>query len=137
LVVEVRSFDSLQAFLESIDSEVTRLKALLGDYMRRIESVKARTDRHIKIQSLLSKIVKRKFPEGEIIDLKGLEALINPSPKQELDLLLEAMQSVQDHINQLENVRKAVSVFQEAQGLDIPVEVVYRDGLPKTIIVRI
>ena len=105
--------------------------------MRRIESVKARTDRHIKIQGLLSRIVKRKFPEGEIVDLKGVEALINPSPKQELDILLEAMQSVQDHINQLENVRKAVSIFQEAQGLDIPVEVVYRDGVPKTIIVRI
>lgn len=136
MVVEVRSFDNLEAFLESIGDEVTRLKALLGDYMRRVESVKARTDKHMKIQGVISKVAKRRLPEGEVIDLKGLEALINPSPKQELDILLEAMQSVQDLINQLENARKAVSVFQEAQGLDIPVEVVYRDGVPKTIIVR-
>ncbi|MEM4461539.1 MAG: hypothetical protein QW695_01535 [Candidatus Bathyarchaeia archaeon] len=136
MVVEVRGFERFQDFIESIDSEVTRLKALLGDYMRRVESVKARAEKHLKVQGAISKIAKKKLPEGEVIDLKGVEALINPSPKQELDILLEAMQSVQDRINQLENIKKSVSVFQEAQSLDIPIEVVYRDGIPKTIIVR-
>ncbi|MEM2739572.1 MAG: hypothetical protein QXQ29_02070 [Candidatus Bathyarchaeia archaeon] len=136
MVVEVRSFENISGFLSSVEDEATRLKALLGDYMRRVELIKAKTEKHMKIQSIVSKVAKVKFPEGEVLDLKGVEVLINPSPKQELDVLLEAMQSVQSRINVLDSARKAVSVFQEAQSLDIPVEVVYRDGVPKTIILR-
>lgn len=136
LVVEVRSFDGIGLFLDSLEDEVTRLKALLGDYMRRVEEVKARAEKLMKVQGLLARIARRRLPEGEKIDLKGVEALINPSPKQELDILLEAMESIQERINALENVRKAVSVFKEAQGIELPVDVVYRDGVPRTIILK-
>lgn len=137
--MELRSYDSLEEFVKSVDNELGKLKALLGDYLRRMEMVKGKAESLIRLGELLGKMAGRETLglESQEIELGGLKVSINPTPKQELDVLVEVVKDLQDRISSLERIRKSLNVFEELGGVSLGVEVLYRDGVPVRMFLKL
>ena len=136
MVVELRTFSSIEEFIKSIDNDISRLKALLGDYLRRMENVKIKAESLLKFEELLGKMAEGAPASGKEIDLGNVKIVVNPSPKQVLDTLVEVVRSIQDRITALEKARKSLAIFEQVKEIVADIEVIYKDGVPVTVIVR-
>ena len=136
MVVELRTFSSIEEFIKSIDNDISRLKALLGDYLRRMENVKIKAESLLKFEELLWKVAEGAPAGGKEVDLGSVKLVVNPSPKQILDTLVEVVRSIQDRITALEKARKSLAIFEQVKEVVADIEVVYKDGVPVTVIVR-
>ena len=138
LGVELRSYSSIEEFVKSLDNELGKMKALLGDYLRRMEMVKGKAESLIRLGELLGRMSGKGALglESQEIDLGGLKVTVNPTPKQELDVLVEVVRDLQDRISGLEKLRKSLSIFEELGGVSLDVEVLYRDGVPERVFIK-
>jgi len=131
-------FDSVRDMLEYLSNEISKTKTLLGDLLRRVEEDKAKADIMNQIESLLAEVAGRpaRPPEAQL-ELGGIKIYINPSPKAELDLLLDVLRSVQQRVVQLERAKKSLEPLSKIEGAGIKVTLILENGVPKHVLIKI
>ncbi len=131
-------FDSIRDMLDYLSNEISRMKTLLGDLLRIVEEDKAKADIMNQIESLLAEVAGRptRAPEAQL-ELGGIKIYINPSPKAELDLLLDVLRSVQQRVVQLERAKKSLEPLSKIEGAGIKVTLIMESGVPKHVLIKI
>lgn len=142
-VVDIVSFNSISEFKEYIDSEINKLKSQLGEYLRRLEAIKAKAETLARFESLLAELAKAASGESKGLGLEEREfsigitkIVVNPSPKQELEALVSIVRSLQERIMLLERVKKSLEQLSKIQDIEIKMDVVFENTIPTKIFIR-
>ncbi len=133
-LIDIRRYNSVSEFIKDIDAEITRLKGELGELLRRLENAKAKAEVLVKLESLLAGTGGKLG--GTELNLGQAKAIINPTPKQEFDILVDVVRSLQNRIIALERARKDLDPLVRIGDLDLTLEVIYENGVPSKILVR-
>ena len=138
----IREFSSAQELLRFIDSQLTDLRKTLGDLLRVIEELRAKSELDKRIRELLLRLSKQGAGEGsaesrpEIVKLgDALELVINPSPSVELRYLEDLAETINKKIAKLQAARKGVEQLAEI-GLEAKLDVILVDDVPTTVFIK-
>ncbi len=132
----VREYSSVSEFIKSIDDELNDLRKVLGELLRRLEELRVKAEQEKKLKELLAKLGGgTPSAQSNVIELKNVRLMLNPSPEQEVSALEQAIESINNKVVQLQAIRKDLEVL-SGSSLEIRVQAIYFDGLPKIVILR-
>ena len=56
MVVELKEYESASDIAKTIDDEISRTKSMLGEYLRRLDEIRALAERSKKIRDVVFKL---------------------------------------------------------------------------------
>ena len=142
-VTDLKSFGSVSELNSFIDREISELKAQLGEHLRRLEAVKAKAETLVKFENLLSELAKAarrggamSVAEEKEFEIGAMKIVVNPSPKQELEILIATVRSLQERIMLLERIKKSLEQLARIQDIEIKLEVLFENEIPTKVFIR-
>ena len=135
----VSEFQSPQELLKYIDSVLNDLRRKLGELLRQIEDLRARSERSERLLRIISSLAGGggQPTAGEtVIEIEKVKIYVNPTPKSELEVLESIAEAINAKITRLHNIRRGLEKLVES-GVDTPVRVVFEDYIPKAIIIKL
>ena len=140
MVVELKEYDSAQEIARTIDDEISSTKSMLGEYLRRLDEIRALAERSKKIREVVFKLAGKKANNENLgeISVGGLGIVLDANPFHELTAIEEVVRSQQDRLLVLQKSREAlkwVDQIGDTEGLKYLV--LERDGVPDRILFKI
>lgn len=133
----VREFNNFKEMLASLDEDISSIKIVLGELLRRMEVLKIKIESEKALKDVLSKIGVSKDQQqvSNVVNLKRVKIYIKPTAEQELTSLESFIEYLSSRMIILENIKKELSLFASA-GVEAKIEVIYIDGLPREVYIR-
>jgi hypothetical protein len=140
VVVELKEYDSAAEIAKTLDSEITRTKSMLGEYLRRLDEIRALAERSKKIRDVVFKLAGKKASQQNLgeITVGNLNVVLDANPFHELTAIEEAVRSQQERLLVLQKAREAlkwVDQIEDTEGLRYLV--LESDGVPEKILLKI
>lgn len=141
--LELKTYKSVADLIKELDEEVNRIKTVLGEYLRRLDESRARVEKLKKAQEALAKLTggKTQTPvkptTSQTIDLMGLKVIINVSPDEEAEVLEESVRTLQDKLNVLQRVRKALEPLTALDEGGASITAVMSDNIPTRLLLKV
>lgn len=141
--LELKTYKSVSELIKELDDEVNRIKTLLGEYLRRLDESRARVEKIRKAQEALAKLTggKAQAPvktsSSQTIDLMGLKVIVNVSPEEEAEALEESVRTLQDKLNVLQRVRKALEPLTTLDEGGAAITAVISDNIPTRLLLKV
>lgn len=140
MVVELKEYDSAADIAKTIDEEISRTKSMLGEYLRRLDEIRALAERSKKIRDVVFKLAGKKASQENLgeISVGGLSVVLDANPFHELTAIEEVVRSQQDRLLVLQKSREAlkwVDQIGDTEGLKYLV--LENDGVPERVLFKI
>ena len=133
----IKEFSSISEFIKDLDATLAEYRRRLGELLRRLEDLRVKAEHERRLKELLSKLGGTTGgPSSNVIKLKTINLVMNPSPQQEIATLEEAVENLNNKITLLQTMRKDLESIANAE-IEVKVSVIYIDGLPKTLFIKI
>lgn len=139
MVTQITEYTSAQAIAESIDKELSETKSVLGEYLRRLDEIRALAEKSKKIREAVLKLAGKKTSSensGEIT-VGTLNIVLDANPFHELTAIESVVRSHQERLLLLQKVREALKWLDQlgdTEGLNYIV--VEADGIPERILFK-
>ena len=140
MVVELKEYESATDIAESIDSEISRTKSVLGEYLRRLDEIRALAERSKKVRDVVLKLAGKKANKEELgeISIGGLKVVLDANPFHELTSIEEVVRSQQDSLLILQKSREALKWIDQVGDTDgLKYLVLEKDGIPEKVLFKI
>ncbi|PSN91565.1 hypothetical protein B9Q03_01480 [Candidatus Marsarchaeota G2 archaeon OSP_D] len=141
--MELKTYKSVGDLIKELDDEVNRIKTVLGEYLRRLDESRARVEKIKKAQEAIAKLTggRGQMPvkptTSQTIDLMGLKVIINVSPDEEAEVLEESVRTLQDKLNVLQRVRKALEPLSTLDEGGTAITAVMSDNIPTRLMLKV
>jgi hypothetical protein len=140
MVVELKEYDSAGEIAKTIDEEISKTKSVLGEYLRRLDEIRALAERSKKIRDVVFKLAGKKANQENLgeISVGGLSVVLDANPFHELTAIEEVVRSQQDRLLVLQKSREAlkwVDQIGDTEGLKYLV--LENDGVPERVLFKI
>lgn len=140
MVIGIKEFSSPQELLKYIDSQMSELRRKLGELLRLIEELRAKSEQDQRLRALIASLTGKpaenvSTPET-VVEIEKVVIAINPSPSTELRVMEELAEAINNKITRLQNTKKALERL-AAAGIEAKLEVILYDDVPRAIIIRI
>ncbi|MCK5562936.1 hypothetical protein KAI30_02090 [Candidatus Bathyarchaeota archaeon] len=140
MVVELKEYDSANEIAKTLDGEISQTKSMLGDYLRRLDEIRALAERSKKIRDVVFKLAGKKASQQNLgeITVGNLNVVLDANPFHELTAIEEAVRSQQERLLVLQKAREAlkwVDQIEDTEGLRYLV--LESDGVPEKILLKI
>ncbi|MCD6428228.1 MAG: hypothetical protein J7L12_01260 [Desulfurococcales archaeon] len=133
----IKEFNSISEFIKDLDTTLAEYRRRLGELLRRLEDLRVKAEHERRLKELLSKLGgSAGGATSNVIKLKTINLVMNPSPQQEIATLEEAVENLNNKITLLQTMRKDLESIANTE-IEVKVSVIYIDGLPKTLFIRI
>ena len=133
----IKEFSSIGEFIKDLDSTLADYRRRLGELLRRLEDLRVKAEQEKRLKELLSKLGgSAGGASANVIKLKTINLVMNPSPQQEISALEEAVENLNSKITTLQAMKKDLEMIANAE-IEVKVSAIYVDGLPKTLFIRI
>jgi len=133
----VREYSSFGDIIKSIDDTLTTLRQQLAEYLRRLEDIRTKSEQEKKLKELLKRLTgEEPSTVGKIIDMREIKLFVNPDAEQEAKLLEEIIDRLNKNIQSLQSIRKILEPLSNIE-VETKITVIYREGLPVAIIMKI
>jgi chromosome segregation ATPase len=137
LPVVVKEYSNVTELLKSIDDVISDLRKTLGEYLRRIEELRVKVEQETKLKAVLSKLGLTTAPPPNELSLRNIRVVVNPTAEQELGSLETALEGLNAKLTQLTSIRKDLDVLSSLGDTSVKITVIYVDGVPKSVFIRI
>ncbi|ALL01210.1 hypothetical protein Pyrde_1162 [Pyrodictium delaneyi] len=140
MVIGIKEFSSPQELLKYIDSQMSELRRKLGELLRLIEELRAKSEQDQRLRALIASLTGKpaenvSTPET-VVEIEKVVIAINPSPSTELRVMEELAEAINNKITRLQNTKKALERL-AAAGIEAKLEVILYDDVPRAVIIRI
>jgi hypothetical protein len=125
---------------EKVDREIAEAKSTLGDYLRRLDNVRAVAEKSKRLHDIVSKVAGKKqvAESAEQIEVNGLEIVLDATPLNELTAIESVVRSHQQRLLDLQKAKEALAPldkFGDTEG--IRYLVLEKEGIPEQILLKI
>ncbi len=140
MVVELKEYESAIEIAKSMDSDISRTKSILGEYLRRLDSIRNLAERSKKIREVVFKLAGKKSAQSSLgeITVGDLSVILDANPFHELTAIEQVVRSQQDRLLILQKARDALNwVDQIGDTEGLKYLVLESDGVPERILLKI
>jgi len=140
MVVELKEYESAVDIAKSMDSDISRTKSILGEYLRRLDSIRNLAERSKKIREVVFKLAGKKSAQSSLgeITVGDLSVILDANPFHELTAIEQVVRSQQDRLLVLQKARDALNwVDQIGDTEGLKYIVLENDGVPERILLKI
>ena len=141
MVDQLREYGSLNEIVKALDDNINLTKTMLGEYLRRLDEIRALAERSKKVRDMVTKLAGKKATSSNTlgeITVGDLTVILEANPFQELTAIEDAVRSQQDRLLMLQKAREGMNwanQLEDAEGLKFMV--LERDGVPARILLKI
>jgi len=140
MVVELKEYESAIEIAKSMDNDISRTKSILGEYLRRLDSIRNLAERSKKIREVVFKLAGKKSAQSSLgeITVGDLSVILDANPFHELTAIEQVVRSQQDRLLVLQKARDALNwVDQIGDTEGLKYIVLESDGVPERILLKI
>jgi len=140
MVVELKEYDSAIEIAKAMDNDISRTKSILGEYLRRLDSIRNLAERSKKIREVVFKLAGKKSAQNSLgeIEVGDLSVILDANPFHELTAIEQVVRSQQDRLLVLQKAREALNwVDQIGDTEGLKYIVLESDGVPERILLKI
>ncbi len=140
MVVEIKEYESAVDITKAIETEITRTKSVLGEYLRKLDEIRTLAERSKKIREVVFKLAGKKAAQNTLgeITVGDLSVILDANPFHELTAIEEVVRSQQDRLLVLQKAREALNwVDQIGDTEGLKYLVLESDGVPERILLKI
>ena len=138
--IGIKEYGSAVEIEEKVDNEIAEAKSALGDYLRRLDNVRAVAEKSKRLHDVVAKVAGKKqvAESAEHIEVNGLEIVLDATPLNELTAIESVVRSHQQRLLDLKKAREALAPldkFGDTEG--IRYLVLEKEGIPEQILLKI
>jgi hypothetical protein len=140
MVVEIKEYESAVDITKAIETEITRTKSVLGEYLSKLDEIRTMAERSQKIREVVFKLAGKKAAQNTLgeITVGDLSVVLDANPFHELTAIEEVVRSQQDRLLVLQKAREALNwVDQIGDTEGLKYLVLESDGVPERILLKI
>jgi len=140
MVVELKEYESAVDIAKAMDSDISKTKRILGEYLRRLDSIRNLAERSKKIREVVFKLAGKKSAQSSLgeITVGDLSVILDANPFHELTAIEQVVRSQQDRLLVLQKARDALNwVDQIGDTEGLKYLVLESDGVPERILLKI
>jgi hypothetical protein len=140
MVVELKEYESAVDIAKAMDDDISRTKSILGEYLRRLDSIRNLAERSKKIREVVFKLAGKKSAQESLgeITVGDLNVVLDANPFHELTAIEQVVRSQQDRLLVLQKARDALNwVDQIGDTEGLKYIVLESDGVPERILLKI
>lgn len=140
LVVEIKEYDSAEDIAEKLDQNISETKSTLGEYLRRLDDIRALAEKSKKIREVVMKLAGKKASAETLgeITLGRLNVVLDATPFHELTAIEEVVKSHQERLMVLQKAREALKWLDQLGDTGgLKYMVVEKEGVPERILFKL
>jgi len=140
MVVEIKEYISAEEIAETLEKEISETKSTLGEYLRRLDDIRALAEKSKKIREVVMKLAGKKAATESLgeITIGNLNIVLDANPFHELTAIEEVVRSYQERLLVLQKAREALKWLDQLGDTEgLKYLVVERDGVPERVLFRI
>jgi len=140
VVIELKEYESAVDIAKAMDEDISKTKSILGEYLRRLDSIRNLAERSKKIREVVFKLAGRKSAQNSLgeITVGDLSVILDANPFHELTAIEQVVRSQQDRLLVLQKAREALNwVDQIGDTEGLKYLVLESDGVPERILLKI
>jgi hypothetical protein len=140
VVVQIREYGSAEEIAETLDKQISETKSMLGEYLRRLDDIRALAEKSKKIHEVVMKLAGKKASSESLgeISVGSLSIVLDANPFHELTAIEEVVRSHQERLLVLQKAREALKWLDQLGDTEgLKYLVVESDGVPERILFRI
>ena len=140
MVIELKEYESAIEIAKAMDTDISRTKSILGEYLRRLDSIRNLAERSKKIREVVFKLAGKKTAQNNLgeIEVGDLSVILDANPFHELTAIEQVVRSQQDRLLVLQKAREALNwVDQIGDTEGLRYIVLESDGVPEQILLKI
>ncbi len=140
MVVEIKEYTSAEDVAENLEKKISETKSTLGEYLRRLDDMRALAEKSKKIREVVMKLAGKKAVTQSLgeITIGNLSIVLDANPFHELTAIEEVVRSHQQRLLVLQKTREALKWLNQlgdAEGLKFIV--VENNGVPERILFKL
>ncbi|ABM80940.1 hypothetical protein [Hyperthermus butylicus] len=141
MTIGIQEFSSPQELLKYIDNMLNDLRRKLGELLRLIEELRAKSERDEKLLKLIAFLAGGTIEESPIaketvIEIEKVKIMLNPTAKTELEVLEEIAESINAKITRLHAIRRGLERLAQID-VETRIRVIFQDYIPKAVIITL
>ena len=140
MVVELKEYESAVDIAQAMDTDISKTKSILGEYLRRLDAIRNLAERSKKIREVVFKLAGKKSAQNSLgeIQVGDLSVILDANPFHELTAIEQVVRSQQDRLLVLQKAREALNwVDQIGDTEGLKYIVLESDGVPERILLKI
>jgi hypothetical protein len=140
MVIELKEYESAIEIAKAMDNDISKTKSVLGEYLRRLDSIRNLAERSKKIREVVFKLAGKKTAQSSLgeIEVGDLSVILDANPFHELTAIEQVVRSQQDRLLVLQKARDALNwVDQIGDTEGLKYIVMENDGVPERILLKI
>lgn len=140
MVVEIKEYSSAEDIAETLEKEIGDTKSTLGEYLRRLDEIRALAEKSKKIHEVVMKLAGKKTNSESLgeISIGSLSIVLDANPFHELTAIEEVVRSHQERLLVLQKAREALKWLDQLGDTEgLKYLVIESNGVPERILFRI
>ena len=140
MVVELKEYESAVDIAKAMDTDISKTKSILGEYLRRLDSIRNLAERSKKIREVVFKLAGKKSGQSSLgeISVGDLSVILDANPFHELTAIEQVVRSQQDRLLVLQKAREALNWIDQIGDTEgLKYLVLESDGVPERILLKI
>jgi len=140
MVVEIKEYASAEEIAETLEKEISDTKSTLGEYLRRLDDIRALAEKSKKIREVVMKLAGKKAATESLgeITIGNLNIVLDANPFHELTAIEEVVRSHQERLLILQKTREALKWLDQIGDTEgLKYLVVEKEGVPERILFKI
>jgi hypothetical protein len=140
MVIELKEYESAVDIAKAMDNDISKTKSILGEYLRRLDSIRNLAERSKKIREVVFKLAGKKSAQSSLgeIEVGDLSVILDANPFHELTAIEQVVRSQKDRLLVLQKARDALNwVDQIGDTEGLKYIVMENDGVPERILLKI
>jgi hypothetical protein len=141
MVVEIKEYGSAEEIAETLDKDISETKSTLGEYLRRLDEIRALAEKSKKIREVVMKLAGKTKATAESlgeISVGTLNIVLDANPFHELTAIESVVRSHQERLLVLQKAREALKWLDQLGDTEgLKYLVVQSEGVPERILFKI
>jgi hypothetical protein len=140
MVVEIKEYASAEEIAGTLDKDISDTKSTLGEYLRRLDDIRALAEKSKKIREVVMKLAGKKATTESLgeISVGSLTIGLDANPFHELTAIEEVVRSHQERLLVLQKAREALKWLDQLGDTEgLKYLVVEHEGVPERILFKI
>jgi len=140
MVIQIKEYGSAEEIAETLEKEISETKSALGEYLRRLDDIRALAEKSKKIHEVVMKLAGKKASSESLgeIAVGNLNIVLDANPFHELTAIEEVVRSHQERLLCLQKAREALKWLDQIGDTEgLKYLVVETDGIPGRILFKI